>query len=82
MNAILCGDIIQNQTFSSLQRVDCADWAHSSDFWLEIDFFDKYRVATGAVLDIATGLLKITNAQLSKLQSLFFTIGEVGQEGS
>ncbi|KIM47467.1 hypothetical protein M413DRAFT_439126 [Hebeloma cylindrosporum] len=35
----------------------------------------KYKTATGAVVDSATGLLRITSAQFSALQSLFFTAG-------
>ena len=37
------------------------------------DAFEAYKIATGAVLDDATGLLKITNDQYANLQSLFFT---------
>lgn len=37
------------------------------------DAFEVYKTATGAVLDDATGLLKITNDQYANLQSLFFT---------
>ncbi|KAF8167357.1 aspartic protease [Crassisporium funariophilum] len=37
--------------------------------------FTKYRTATGGVLDSTTGLLRITAAQFSNLQSLFFTTG-------
>lgn len=36
------------------------------------DGFTKYRTATGAVLDNATGLLRVTSSQFSNLQSLFF----------
>ena len=39
------------------------------------DAFQKYQSATGATLDQTTGLLKITEAQLDNLQSLFFAIG-------
>ena len=39
--------------------------------------YSKYKTATGAVLDGATGLLRITSAQFSALQSLFFTAGGV-----
>jgi cathepsin E len=39
------------------------------------DAFNRYRAATGAVLDSTTGLLRITPAQYSNLKSLFFTIG-------
>ncbi|KAF8961363.1 aspartic protease [Flammula alnicola] len=42
---------------------------------LATDGFNKYQSATGAVLDISTGLLRITSAQFSNLQSLFFTAG-------
>jgi len=37
----------------------------------------RYKSATGAVVDGATGLLRITSAQFSALQSLFFTAGGV-----
>ncbi|KAH9052748.1 aspartic peptidase A1 [Lactarius vividus] len=37
--------------------------------------FNLYKSATGAVLDANTGLLRITLAQFSNLQSLFFIIG-------
>jgi cathepsin E len=40
-----------------------------------IDAFQRYSAATGAVLDSATGLLRITPAQYANLQSLFFTAG-------
>ncbi|KAH9052762.1 acid protease [Lactarius vividus] len=39
------------------------------------DAFNRYKTATGAVLDATTGLLKITSTQFSNLQSLFFTAG-------
>ncbi|EIW77122.1 acid protease [Coniophora puteana RWD-64-598 SS2] len=39
------------------------------------DAFQKYQEATGAKADSATGLLKITSAQYSKLQDLNFNIG-------
>ena len=39
------------------------------------DAFDRYKSATGAVLDSATGLLKITSTQYSNLQPLVFTAG-------
>src|SRR6266702_6654396 len=39
------------------------------------DAFNRYKTATGAVNDAATGLLRITSTQLSNLQSLFFTTG-------
>ncbi|KAF8889846.1 aspartic proteinase from Irpex Lacteus [Infundibulicybe gibba] len=38
------------------------------------DAFNRYRAATGAVLDANTGLLRITSAQFANLQSLFFTM--------
>ncbi|TBU30450.1 aspartic peptidase A1 [Dichomitus squalens] len=41
------------------------------------DALSKYQRATGAVPDNATGLLRLTQAQFAKLQSLFFTIGGV-----
>jgi cathepsin E len=37
--------------------------------------FNAYQKATGAVNDANTGLLRITSAQFSNLQSLFFTAG-------
>nr|VWO97073.1 Uncharacterized protein [Ganoderma boninense] len=40
---------------------------------LATDAFEAYKTATGAVLDDATGMLKITNDQYANLQSLFFT---------
>ncbi|KAK7695039.1 hypothetical protein QCA50_002227 [Cerrena zonata] len=39
------------------------------------DALTRYQRATGAVLDNATGLLRLTTAQFASLQSLFFTIG-------
>ncbi|KAG0708529.1 acid protease [Suillus ampliporus] len=39
------------------------------------DAFNTYQSATGATLDEATGLLKITSDQYSNLKSLIFTIG-------
>ncbi|KAH9057488.1 aspartic peptidase A1 [Lactarius vividus] len=39
------------------------------------DAFNRYKSATGAVLDNTTGLLKITSTQFNNLQSLFFTTG-------
>ena len=39
------------------------------------DAFSKYKSATGATADSATGLLKITSAQYANLQNLVFTIG-------
>lgn len=41
------------------------------------DSYNAYTAATGAVADQTTGLLTITAAQYSNLQSLFFTIGDV-----
>ncbi|KAL4253204.1 peptidase A1 family protein [Abortiporus biennis] len=43
---------------------------------LASDAIANYTAATGAVLDSDVGLLKITPAQFSNLQSLFFTIGD------
>lgn len=40
-----------------------------------LDAFDRYRNATGAVIDLETQLLRITPAQFANLKSLFFTIG-------
>ncbi|ORX64579.1 aspartic proteinase from Irpex Lacteus [Basidiobolus meristosporus CBS 931.73] len=42
---------------------------------LPTDAFQKYLKATGAVIDKATGLPKLTSAQFAKLKSLFITIG-------
>ncbi|KAF8264556.1 acid protease [Lactarius quietus] len=39
------------------------------------DAFDRYKSATGAVLDGTTGLLRITSTQYSNLQPLVFTAG-------
>ncbi|KAH9170221.1 aspartic peptidase A1 [Lactarius sanguifluus] len=44
------------------------------------DAFNRYKTATGAVLDASTGLLKITSTQFSNLQSLFFTAGGISFE--
>ncbi|KAK0199003.1 aspartic peptidase A1 [Armillaria mellea] len=44
------------------------------------DAFRKYQSATGAVLDSATGLLRLTPTQFSNLKSLFFKIGGVSYE--
>ncbi len=41
------------------------------------DAFNAYKKATGATEDSTTGLLKISSKQYKKLQSLFFTIGDV-----
>lgn len=38
------------------------------------DAFTRYQTATGAVMDSATGLLRLNAAQYANLQSLFFTI--------
>ncbi|KAF8665498.1 hypothetical protein AX16_000513 [Volvariella volvacea WC 439] len=47
---------------------------------LATDAFNRYKSATGAVLDNTTGLLRITSAQFANLQSLFFTINGVTYE--
>ncbi|SJL06357.1 related to Polyporopepsin [Armillaria ostoyae] len=44
------------------------------------DAFHKYQTVTGATLDSTTGLLRITPAQFSNLQSLFFKINGVSYE--
>ncbi|KAJ7354296.1 aspartic peptidase A1 [Mycena albidolilacea] len=44
---------------------------------LATDAFNKYKYATGAVLDTTTGLLTITAAQYAALQNLDFVIGGV-----
>ncbi|KAI8972455.1 acid protease [Trametes punicea] len=41
---------------------------------LATDALERYKSATGAVLDNTTGLLRITQEQYANLQSLFFTI--------
>lgn len=41
------------------------------------DAYKKYISATGATYDSITGLLKITVAQYTALQTLYFTIGGV-----
>jgi cathepsin E len=40
-----------------------------------VDAYNRYRDATGAVMDPFTGSLRITPAQFSNLKSLFFEIG-------
>jgi len=42
---------------------------------LSTNGFNAYQKATGAVSDTNTGLLRLTSAQFSNLQSLFFTAG-------
>jgi cathepsin E len=44
---------------------------------LATDAYNRYVSATGAVFDNTTGLLQITSAQYTKLQSLFFHINGV-----
>ncbi|RPD58932.1 aspartic peptidase A1 [Lentinus tigrinus ALCF2SS1-6] len=44
---------------------------------ISTDALRRYQRATGAVLDNATGLLRITPTQFANLQSLFFTINGV-----
>ena len=44
---------------------------------LATDAFNNYTAATGAVLDSTTGLLTVTPAQYSNLESMFFTISGV-----
>ncbi|KAI0296360.1 aspartic peptidase A1 [Multifurca ochricompacta] len=44
-------------------------------FLITTDAFNRYSTATGAVLDVTTGLLSITSAQFANLESLFFTTG-------
>ena len=41
------------------------------------EFFKAYQDATGATMDPATGLLKLTQEQYKNLESLFFKIGDV-----
>ncbi|KAH8986200.1 aspartic peptidase A1 [Lactarius akahatsu] len=47
---------------------------------ISTDAFNRYKTATGAVLDASTGLLKVTSTQFSNLQSLFFTAGGISFE--
>ncbi|KAI0755096.1 acid protease [Daedaleopsis nitida] len=47
---------------------------------LATDAFQAYQRATGATLDRATGLLTLSDAQFSSLESLFFNIGGVPYE--
>ncbi|OBZ76839.1 Polyporopepsin [Grifola frondosa] len=47
---------------------------------LASDALERYRRATGAVLDNTTGLLKLTPVQFANLQSLFFNISGVTYE--
>ncbi|KAF9473455.1 aspartic protease [Pholiota conissans] len=47
---------------------------------LATNAFNKYKTATGAVLDNNTGLLKVTAAQFSNLQSLFFVTTQITLE--
>ena len=42
---------------------------------LASDAYNKYKIATGAVLDSNTGFLSITSSQFSKLKNLDFKIG-------
>jgi hypothetical protein len=42
---------------------------------LDVESFNRYRNATGAILDPVTQLLRITPEQYGKLKSLFFMIG-------
>ena len=41
------------------------------------DAYSKYKSATGGTEDSATGLLKISSSQYSKLKTLNFNIGGV-----
>ncbi|TDL21814.1 aspartic protease [Rickenella mellea] len=47
---------------------------------LATDAFNKYKTASKATADSATGLLKITSANYANLKSLFFTIGSTKYE--
>ncbi|KAI9070296.1 acid protease [Trametes sanguinea] len=47
----------------------------TTNILIATDAFNAYKAATGAVMDDATGYLKITAAQFAKLESLFFHIG-------
>ena len=42
--------------------------------YLATDAFQAYQKATGGTLDQTTGLLKVTQAQYDKMESMFFTI--------
>ncbi|KAH9947115.1 acid protease [Amylocystis lapponica] len=44
------------------------------------DALKKYQTATGATSDESTGLLRVSSAQYSKLQSLYFNIGSKSYE--
>ncbi|KAG6919008.1 hypothetical protein DXG01_009718 [Tephrocybe rancida] len=48
--------------------------------YIATDAYNRYRTATGAVLDNTTGLLRITSTQFAALKSLFFTINGVAFE--
>ncbi|KAG6813213.1 hypothetical protein H0H92_013100 [Tricholoma furcatifolium] len=48
--------------------------------YIATDAYDRYVSATGATLDSTTGLLKITSAQYSALQPLYFNINGVAFE--
>lgn len=43
---------------------------------LATDAFNRYKDLTGATTDSATGLLKISNDQYDKLESLYFKVGK------
>ncbi|OAX43684.1 acid protease [Rhizopogon vinicolor AM-OR11-026] len=44
------------------------------------DAFYRYQLATGAILDLTTGLLMISSNQYNNLLSLYYTIGGVSYE--
>jgi hypothetical protein len=57
--------------------VTCLDWltARRPLISVSTDAFQKYRSATGGLLDSATGWLSITSAQYDNLKPLEFNIG-------
>ncbi|KAJ3517875.1 hypothetical protein NLJ89_g224 [Agrocybe chaxingu] len=60
---------------ANITRADCCLNIGTTLVLLATDGYNRYKSATGAVLDSATGLLRITSTQFSNLQSLFFTAG-------
>ena len=64
LTLIATGKLKHTVMCRSISHVECS-----------LDAFNRYRSATGAVLDNNVGLLRLTTAQFANLQSLFFTIG-------
>lgn len=64
-------------TVRFLHRILSAVYLGTTLVLLASDAIARYSQATGAVLDNATGLLRLTQAQFSNLQSLFFTTNGV-----